>query len=260
VSSSPNSPDYSGVTETPGTLVSREAISMGLSRYEIVRRLAAGQRVLEVACGSGQGLGYVGRDAEFIVGGDITSQLLDAARAHYKGTVPLVQFDAHQLPFAESSFDIIQIHEAIYYMARPDRVFEECRRVLSADGILVVSSINPEWADFNPSAYAAGYFNATELNTALLRAFRFVEMSFGFRVPSRTLSGVAFSALKRAAVRLKLIPKTMSGKTMLKRIFLGRLQPVPVEFTRECAPIDVPQATNPEEATKFRIIYAVARR
>ena len=156
MSSSESSPDYTGVTETPGTLVSREAASMALSRYEMVRRLAAGQRVLEVACGSGQGLRYVGRDARWVVGGDITHGLLAKAQSHYRGAVPLVLFDAHELPFAGASFDVVQIHEAIYYMARPRRVFEECRRVLRREGVLDQSTINPAWADFNPSPYATG--------------------------------------------------------------------------------------------------------
>ncbi len=161
--------DYSGVTETPGTLVSRHAASMALSRYELVRRVAAGRRVIEIACGSGQGLGYVAAEAARVVGGDITASLLRRARQHYRPRVPLVQLDGHALPFASGSFDLIQIHEAIYYMGRPDRALQECRRVLSANGLLVLSSINPSWADFNPSPHAACYLNAGELKALLER-------------------------------------------------------------------------------------------
>lgn len=132
--------DYTGVTETPGTRVSRHAASMAVSRYELVRRLAPGKRVLEVACGSGQGLGYVGANAARIVGGDITAALLTTAQAHYLGRVPLVRFDAHALRFAAATFDLVQIHEAIDYMADPRRVFQECRCALADGGTLVISS------------------------------------------------------------------------------------------------------------------------
>jgi SAM-dependent methyltransferase len=259
VSSSRNNPDYTGVTETPGTLISPVAISMGLSRYEVVRKLAVGRRVLEVACGSGQGLRYVGHNAEWIVGGDITAGLLVRAHAHYQGAMPLVQFDAHDLPFADSSFDIVQIHEAIYYMAEPRRVFDECKRVLRVNGILVLSTINPDWADFNPSPHATGYFTATSLKKTLLESFRSVEIMFGFPISSATVRGRVFSVIKRIAVGLKLIPKTMSGKTILKRIVFGPLRAVPAEFTPDCAPIDVPAVAPIHHSTQFRIIYAVAR-
>src|SRR5262249_34885282 len=138
------------------------------------------------------------------------------------------------------SFDIVQIHEAIYYMAEPRRVFEECRRVLAPDGVLVVSSINPAWTDFNPSPCAAGYLGAGDLKTALEAVFRSVDILFGFAVPRRGLVGLTLSAIKRLAVQLKLIPGTMRGKTLLKRVFLGPLVLVPVELTPSFAPVDEP--------------------
>lgn len=259
MSSSRSSPDYTGVTETPGTLVSREAASMALSRYELVRQLATGRRVLEIACGSGQGLRYVAREAAWVVGGDITAGLLARAQRHNRGVVPLVQFDAHQLPFSNASFDVVQIHEAIYYMGDPRRVFDECRRVLRPGGVLVISSINPAWPDFNPSPHATGYLGAEELKAALLQSFREAQIRFGFPVKPPTVVDAAVSALKRTAVRFKLIPKTMGGKTMLKRMFLGPLIPVPAELTPGCARIDAPQDSPADASPRFRIIYAVAR-
>lgn len=259
MSSSRSSTDYTGVTETPGTLVSHEAASMALSRYELVRQLATGRRVLEIACGSGQGLRYVAREASWTVGGDITAALLERAQEHNQGAVPLVRFDAHHLPFANASFDLIQIHEAIYYMHDPSSVFEECRRVLRSGGVLVISSINPDWPDFNPSPFATGYLSAAVLETALLKSFSEARIQFGFAVKPPTALGVAVSTLKQVSVKLNLIPKTMGGKALLKRIFLGPLVPVPAELTPGCAPVDTPQHSTLDSSPRFRIIYAVAR-
>ncbi len=247
------------MTETPGTLVTRDAASMALSRYELVRRLAAGRRVLEVACGSGQGLGYVGRTAGWIVGGDLTPGLLARAQGHYRGAVPLVRFDAHELPFAAGSFDVVQIHEAIYYMAQPRRVFEECRRVLRSEGALVLSSINPAWPDFNPSPFATGYLDTAALKAALELTFRSVDILFGFPVAQPTAASLAVSTLKRLAVRLNLIPATMRGKIFLKRAFLGPLRPVPTELLPDSVPIDTPHSAPLNQSPGFRVIYAVAR-
>ncbi|HZR26257.1 MAG TPA: class I SAM-dependent methyltransferase [Vicinamibacterales bacterium] len=259
-SSAGKSVDFTGDTEVPGTLVSREAASMAVSRYEVARRLATGRRVLEIACGSGQGLGYVARSAARIVGGDITFGLLSRARAHYRSAVPLVHFDAHALPFLTGTFDVIQLHEAIYYMRSPEDVFHECQRVLSPDGVLIVSSINPAWRDFNPSVRASAYLRAEDLQRMLGRAFRVVDIRFGFAAPVDAPRTIMISAVKRAAVRLRLIPRTMRGKTLLKRVFLGPLMPVPSELTPDIAPIDEPRSVPLAEATRYRIIYAVAHR
>jgi ubiquinone/menaquinone biosynthesis C-methylase UbiE len=252
--------DYSGVTETPGTLVTVDAASMALSRYEVVRRLSQGRRVLEIACGAGQGLGYVSASAGFLVGGDITGPLLATAHAHYGDRVPLVQFDAHALPFTDASFDVIQLHEALYYMAHADQVFAECCRVLAPAGVLVISSINPGWSDFNPSPYSTTYFDASQLKAVLERFFDRAEISFGFKVAPAGARQQVASIIKRTAVRLRLIPRTMSGKALLKRIFLGPLLPMPAELCSTLAPVDEPSTAPMTASASFRILYAVAHR
>jgi SAM-dependent methyltransferase len=259
VNSSATNVDYSGVTEVPGNLVSRDAASMAVSRYEIVRRLSAGKKVLEIGCGAGQGLSYVGTAASWVVGGDITQALLVTANAHYRGSIPLIRFDAHALPFADRSFDIVQIHEAIYYMERPTIVFGECRRVLRENGTFVLSSINPAWGDFNPSPHAVGYLDATQLKAAMSDAFRSVEIMFGFPVRTTTRLSAALSLLKRLAIRFRLMPKTMKGKTVLKRVFLGPLVPVPTEISGQSGAIEEPTIAPEDQASGFRIIYAVAQ-
>jgi ubiquinone/menaquinone biosynthesis C-methylase UbiE len=232
---------------------------MAISRYELARKYASGRRVLEVACGSGQGLGYVAAVASRVVGGDITNALLRQARDHYRGSIPLVRFDAHALPFAPASFDIVELHEAIYYMADARAVLTEIRRVLRSGGLLIVSSINPAWLDFNPSPHATRYFNAAELKTALESTFSTVDIRFGFAVDDLTLLHRGIALLKRTAVRLRLIPRTMRSKALLKRVFLGPLLPVPPELTAGLAPVDEPVAAPITESSRFRTIYAMAR-
>lgn len=258
-SSSSISTDYSGVTETPGNLVSREAASMALSRYEIVRQLAGGCWVLELACGSGQGLGYVAERATRVIGGDITAGLVAKAHAHYQGSIPVLRFDAHDLPFQDASFDVVQIHEAIYYMTAPQRVFAECRRVLRGNGVLFVSSINPEWADFNPSPHATGYLSAGQLRALLVPHFPSVEIGFGFEIPKLTLTQMIMSGIKQTAVSLRLIPNTMRGKAFLKRVFLGPLVEVPAQLTDTLAAFQPPINAPDRHSSAYKIVYATAR-
>jgi hypothetical protein len=138
-------------------------------------------------------------------------------------------------------------------------VFEECRRVLVPDGVLIVSSINPAWTDFNPSPHAEAYLGAGELKAVLEAAFPSVDILFGFAVPRQGPVSLVISAIKRLAVRLKLIPKTMRGKTLLKRLFLGALLPVPAELAPGLVPVDEPSSAPLHDSSRFRIIYAVAR-
>lgn len=258
VSSLRGSVDYTGVAETPGTRITRQAAAMALSRYELARRHSTGRHVLEVACGSGQGLGYVAAAARRVVGGDITTSLLRQAQAHYQGSIPLVRFDAQALPFREGTFDVVEVHEAIYYMTDARSVFAESRRVLAKGGLLIVSSINPAWLDFNPSPHATRYFAAAELKAILETMFTAVDIRFGFSTQEGGGGGRVVSLLKRAAIRTRVIPKTMRGKELLKRAFLGPLLTVPPELTSGLAPVDEPVEAPIAEAAKFRTIYALA--
>ena len=75
--------------------------------------------------------------------------------------------DAHALPFDRGSLDLVVCYEALYYFAQPEQFLSECRRVLSRDGVLLLSSVNPERAEFNPSPYSCWYFSATDLDRVL---------------------------------------------------------------------------------------------
>src|SRR5271155_3905626 len=114
--------DYQAVTETAGVGITREALTMALTRYTFAAGFCDGERVLEVACGIGQGLGLLVQRAKCVLGGDYDPGLLVAARRHYDARVGLVRLDAEALPFIDHSFDVVILFEAIYYIARPERL------------------------------------------------------------------------------------------------------------------------------------------
>lgn len=228
------------------------------ARYRFVGDLAEGQRVLDVACGSGQGIGYLQRRGCKVVGGDLSPQLLQRARVHYGSTAQLVNCDAHELPFADDSFDAVVLHEAIYYLQAPDRFLEEARRVLSgAQGKIIMCSANPERRDFNPSPRSRRYFSSDELRQ-LLRDHGFEpEVRGGFPVQTATLRNRLIFWARRVGRGLKLFPRTMAGKVWLKRLFYGRLVHVQPEITGE------PKAElTPVErgrCERFKVLYAIGR-
>ena len=250
-------PNFETVTEVPGLKASKEQLAMLYTRYAYAASLCSGKDVLEVACGSGPGLGYLATKARTVVGGDLTWSLLHVAHAHYGSRVPLVQLDAEALPFPESSFDVILMYEAIYYLLKPERFLMECRRILRDRGKVILCSVNKELSDFNPSPFFTRYFSAKELTALLTNSQYAVEMKAGFHVAEQTLHARLLSALKRMAVVLRLMPKTMKGKEMLKRMVFGRLLPLPLEvhegIAAYCPLVTVEDST---PVSRFKVLYA----
>jgi len=252
--------DYSTVTETPGTRVTSEAFKMLHSRYAYAAEFCQGKDVLEVACGAGQGLGYLARRTRHIVGGDYTHALLDLAHQHYRGRVPLVCLDAHSLPFRDQSFEVVLLFEAIYYLADPENFLQECRRVMRPTGVLLVCSANKEWYGFNPSPFSKRYFSAGELKW-LLDSSGFNPQIYGaFPAAESTGSRRVIASVRKLAVRWNLIPKTMKGKEALKRLFYGQLVALGPEIDEHLAqPAPLYPISTTEAVTGYKILYVIGR-
>ena len=255
----PSTPlDYSPVTETPGVWASSEQRARLFHRYRTAAQFCAGKDVLEVACGSGLGLGYLARTARRVVGADYTEANLRLAHEHYGKRIDLLRLDAHFLPFASASFDALILFEAVYYLASVKQFFSEARRVLRKHGLMVLCTVNKQWSDFNPSQFSVRYFSAREL-AAVLWANGFRTELFGaFPVNGGGMRDRATSLLKRAATTLHLVPKTFKGKRYLKRIFFGKLTPLGPELREGSEEYIAPKPISCEsDNSRFKILYAI---
>lgn len=240
--------------------MTQEALSMLYTRYRFASEFCRGKRILEVACGQGVGLGYLARHARDAVGGDITDQLLNRARHTLQGTLPLLRLEAESLPLRTASRDVIVCFEALYYLEHPMRFLQECRRVLAPQGLLLLCTVNPEWADFNPSPYSRQYYSTQQLSALLQEAGLQVEVFGAFPVTKASFRASCVSWLKRVAVRLKLIPSTMAGKRFLKRMFLGRLVTYPDRLCEGIVSYSQPLPLPSDRPTRnHKILFAVGR-
>jgi len=240
--------------------ITAEALSMLYTRYRYAATHCPGMDVLEVACGAGQGLGYLAKNAKRVIGGDSTLDLLKESKRHYRSRIPLVGLDAHFLPFRNQSFDTVLLYEAIYYLSDHKRFLSECHRVLRSSGALLICTVNKEWPDFHPSPYSTCYFSAQEL-AALLLGSRYTVTLFGLFPVVRTSStkDSFISLAKQSATKFNLIPKTMRGKEALKRLFFGPLYPVPTEVQDGMAPYCQPvPISDPTEALRYKVLLALA--
>lgn len=254
-------PDYSHITEVPGLKASLDQLEKAYHRYHFARKFSIGKEILEVACGSGMGLGYLARDAKAVTGGDIDETNLSFAQKHYKDrkNITILKLDAHHLPFPDESFDMVILFEAIYYLHDPEKFVGESRRILRKDGTLIIGSVNCEWDDFHISPFAVNYFPAGELSEMLQKKFKNVSVYGAFRVETGLKANI-ISLIKRAAIKFNLIPGGLKARASLKRIFMGKLVELPPELEEKTIifsePVKLPASS---EIRNFKILYAVAR-
>jgi len=111
----------------------------------VLRRAAdvtAGERVLDLACGTGELERRVleATPEAQIVGVDLAPTMIERARHKLGGTasVRFEQADVHDLPFADASFDVVTCANTFHYFSRPSVVLREAARVLRPEGRLVL--------------------------------------------------------------------------------------------------------------------------
>jgi SAM-dependent methyltransferase len=113
-----------------------------LARYQLAAQLADSRRVLDAACGEGYGTGLLAAaGATSATGVDADERTVAHARERYPDA-EFVLADVRQLPFDAGTFDLAVSFETIEHVRDPERVVDELRRVLTADGLLLISTPN----------------------------------------------------------------------------------------------------------------------
>jgi SAM-dependent methyltransferase len=104
--------------------------------------VGVGTRVLDVATGPGWVAARAAERGASVVGVDVAEAMIARARSAH----PQLDFrraDAHELPFADASFDAVVGNFAIMHFSRPERAMAQCARVLRPGGRLALTA----WAD-----------------------------------------------------------------------------------------------------------------
>jgi SAM-dependent methyltransferase len=222
--------DFLSVTEVAGDCVTVEQIDRAYQRYYWAGDHCRGKDVLEAACGTGQGAGYLAGLAKSYRAGDYSGKTLEIARRHYGDRIGFLRFDAQEMPFRGDSFDVVVLFEAIYYLPSVARFLAECRRVLRPGGKLLVVTANKDLYDFHPSPYSVAYYGVREMGE-ILEGNGFDPVFFGNSpLGEMPLRQKVLRPVKKCVVSLGLMPKTMEGKKFLKRIVFGSLAPMPPEI------------------------------
>ena len=176
--------DFSTVTEIGGQTISQEQLDRTCHRYHWALAYCDGKDVLEVACGSGQGLELLATKAKTVLAGDVSPDVLREAKKTYSDKFDLKQFSAVALPYKDNSVDTLILFEAIYYID-VDLFFFEARRILRPTGILLIVSANCGLYDFTASPFSTRYFDNIQLADLCKKHGFAAKISHGARpVPS----------------------------------------------------------------------------
>ncbi|HEU4427741.1 MAG TPA: class I SAM-dependent methyltransferase [Myxococcota bacterium] len=249
------------VSELAGEPISREQLARMQHRYAWAAQYCAGRDVVEVACGSGPGLGLLAAVARSLEAGDVSEPILALARGHYGARVPLRRLDALALPFAAASKDVIVLFEAIYYLADASRFVAECRRVLRPGGHVLVATANKDLSDFNPSPHSHTYYGTVELRALFASAGFRAELFGHLPVSAVGWKQRALRPVKRSVVALGLMPKTMSGKRLLKRLVFGAPLAMPAELAApESAPTPPRPVSGAAPDCEHKVLYLAAHK
>ena len=92
-----------------------------------------GRSVLDVGCGAGVDLARFARGGAAVTGVDLAASAVELARANFaqqglQGAFEVA--DGERLPFADNCFDLVYAHGVVQYTPDPQRLVDECRRVL----------------------------------------------------------------------------------------------------------------------------------
>ncbi len=108
---------------------------------EIAKVVPANSRILDVGCGNG----FIAHHLSAMLGANVTGIDLEPGT---EAAIDYRQFDGKHFPVADSSIDAVLLCYVLHHVQRIDVVMSELRRVLRADGVVVIYEDVPDaWLD-----------------------------------------------------------------------------------------------------------------
>jgi demethylmenaquinone methyltransferase/2-methoxy-6-polyprenyl-1,4-benzoquinol methylase len=161
-----------------------------------VARVRAGDRVLDVASGSGDlARAFAARGAQVWMT-DINGPMLERGRDRLLdagSVVPAIRCDAERLPFAGASFDCVSVGFGLRNMTHKDVALAEMARVLKPGGRLLVLEFSQVWKPLQKpyDLYSFGVLPwLGERVAGDAAAYRYLAESIRMHPDQRTLSAM----------------------------------------------------------------------
>ena len=106
--------------------------------YSLIYPVVRHKQVLELATGTGLIAKHIVRSADHIEATDASQEMIEQAKQGVKSTkLHFSVQDMFHLPYADQSFDVVIVVNALHIVPEPEKALSEIRRVLKDDGVLV---------------------------------------------------------------------------------------------------------------------------
>ena len=117
--------------------------------YSLIYPAVRHKQVLELATGTGLIAKHIVRSADHIEATDASQEMIEQAKQGVKSTKLYFSVqDMFHLPYADQSFDVVIVSNALHIVPEPERALAEIRRVLKEDGILIAPTFTHAGNDF----------------------------------------------------------------------------------------------------------------
>ena len=106
--------------------------------YKLIRPVVKAKTVLELATGTGLIAKHIVNAAAHIEATDASAEMiLEAKRDNQSAKLHFSVQDMFRLPYADKSFDVVIVSNALHIIPQPEKALAEIRRVLKNDGVLI---------------------------------------------------------------------------------------------------------------------------
>ena len=106
--------------------------------YALIRPVVKAKTVLELATGTGLIAKNIVNAAAHIEATDASAEMiLEAKRDNRSAKLHFSVRDMFRLPYADKSFDVVIVSNALHIVPQPEKALAEIRRVLKDDGVLI---------------------------------------------------------------------------------------------------------------------------
>ena len=106
--------------------------------YELIRPLVRHKTVLELATGTGLIARHIVNAAAYIEATEASAEMIaEARRDNHSAKLHFSVQDMFRLPYADKSFDVAIVSNALHIVPQPEKALAEIKRVLRDDGVLI---------------------------------------------------------------------------------------------------------------------------
>lgn len=106
--------------------------------YALIRPVVKGKTVLELATGTGLIAKNIVNAAAHIEASDTSAEMIrEAKRRNHSAKLYFSVQDMFCLPYADESFEVVIVSNALHIVPQPEKALAEIHRVLKDDGVLI---------------------------------------------------------------------------------------------------------------------------